>query len=529
MSDIANQPEKSVVDEPPKAVEEITSTSEAAIPTEAATTTIADEKPAEQKPAEEEAPKEEAPKEPELKEITHGLLSKTHGGLLAFFKTKRFFYFQDEPFSEDKLKTYLAKENAKDNVHRAIAAYASQTCKGLLIYSKTEGQKETPHGIIKLADVTEVIPAGGTKFVLKLASGDLHFEAPVAERDSWVHTIKTKIAEAKVINTEITESEDYKAALEKFASKPSPVVAAKEPETTDKDVDAEESKPVAADKADASEINGPSDNDVPEAGPSKEELKRSASKKGKRQSVFSSFLKRDKQPEDKQPEDKKEGATDAPEETTDTAEAVPAAAPTVATEDEEPKSEDVEKPVEPAASPKAPAASKRQSFLGKFFKSDAADEKKPADEKKEEPVKEATVEEVAEEGDAKPEEPSEAAAESSANSPKEKRKTSFFPFGKKGDVKSDTEDDAKSPSSTAGPKNLLTGLLRKASNATKGKEPEAKDVVVPPATVEESEEPTPAAATTEEATAAASEPATTIGDVPDAVTVGSTPPVQAAA
>lgn len=67
-----------------------------------------------------------------------------------FFKQRRFFYFQDEPIPEDKLKTYLHKDTAS----RSTAAYASQTGKGLLLYSKVEGQKEVPHGIIKLVSTS---------------------------------------------------------------------------------------------------------------------------------------------------------------------------------------------------------------------------------------------------------------------------------------------------------------------------------------------------------------------------------------
>jgi hypothetical protein len=109
------------------------------------------------------------------------------------------------------LKTYLHK----DNHSKTTAAYALQTGKGLWFYSKDEANK-VPHGVIKLADVTEVTETGTNKFVLKLSTGDLHFEAPATERDSWVFTLKTKIAEAKASAEEVTESDAYKAALEKL-------------------------------------------------------------------------------------------------------------------------------------------------------------------------------------------------------------------------------------------------------------------------------------------------------------------------
>lgn len=76
-----------------------------------------------------------------------------------------------------------------------------------------------PHGVIKLADVIEVTESGTNKFVLKLASGDLHFEAPT-ERGSWVHTLRSKITEAKAAADDIVESDGYKAALEKLSMYP---------------------------------------------------------------------------------------------------------------------------------------------------------------------------------------------------------------------------------------------------------------------------------------------------------------------
>lgn len=129
-----------------------------------------------------------------------------------FFKQKRFFYFQDDAIAEEKLKTYLHKENA----NKANAAHAIQTGKGLWFYSKEESQKDIPHGIIKLAEVSDVVSNAANKFVLRIPTGDLHFEAPPTERDSWVFTLKGKVADAKASEEAIVESEVYKAALEKL-------------------------------------------------------------------------------------------------------------------------------------------------------------------------------------------------------------------------------------------------------------------------------------------------------------------------
>lgn len=125
--------------------------------------------------------------------------------------------------------------------------------------------------------------------------------------------------------------------------------------------------------------------------------------------------------------------------------------------------------------------------------------------------------------------------------PKEqKRKSSFFsPFKKEkkaDDVKSDTEEGEPSspkPSTSPVPKpGLLTGLIRRASKAGKGKETEPKEVVAP-ATVPEEVTPAAPATTTETETpngAPAATESDAIGEVvPETVTVGQAPAVQAAA
>jgi hypothetical protein len=134
-----------------------------------------------------------------------------------------------------------------------------------------------------------------------------------------------------------------------------------------------------------------------------------------------------------------------------------------------------------------------------------------------------------------------AEATSPTTGPREqKRKSSFFsPFKKEkraDDVKSDTEEGEPSspkPSTSPVPKpGLLTGLMRRASKAGKGKETEPGEVTAPATVVEET---TPAApVTTTETETPNGAPATAetnaIGDVvPEAVTAGQAHPVQAAA
>ncbi|PUU82339.1 Pleckstrin homology domain-domain-containing protein [Tuber borchii] len=576
---------KPVAAEPPKpaGTEEVAPVPEtvaAPVTTSDDVTPVAADKPAEETAATEEKKEDD---KPEPKEITQGTLSKFPSGLLAFFKTKRFFYFQDEPIPEDRLKVYLQKANSA----HGIAAYASQTGKGLLLYSKAEGQ--SPHGIIKLADVTEVTSVGAAKFVLKIPNGgDLHFESP-GERDSWVFTLRHKITEAKAIEEEIVSSDGYKATLEKLKN-PTPIATAKAPEGP---VETKEEK------------------ETGEAKPEEGAENRSASKNRKRTSVFG-FRKKEKVEEKKEEKDEPKEEPGAVEPTTATTDA-PAEVPVVAEakEAEDAKPAEETKQAEKATeAPAAPKTAKRHSYFNvNVFNRGERKDKEVADDKKEEEAKPEPTEPKTE-GEAAPAEvkpvdvvapeastaaekspassppksrfytgifdrksekaekepetkPAEASTEPAAvpviatdstatpaeesteatsptTGPKEqKRKSSFFsPFKKEkkaDDVKSDTEEGEPSspkPSTSPVPKPGLLTLIRRASKAGKGKETESKEVVAP-ATV--AEEVTPAAtATTAETETPNGAPVATESDaigevVPETVAVGQGHAVQAAA
>ncbi|CAZ82137.1 unnamed protein product [Tuber melanosporum] len=574
MSD-AVKPEdtKPVAVEPSKSTE--TEGTAAASETVTAPATTSDEV----TPVAADKPVEETAAPPEPKEITQGTLSRFPSGLMAFFKTKRFFYFQDEPIPEERLKVYLQKANST----HTTAAYASQTGKGLLLYSKAEGQ--SPHGIIKLADVTEVTSLGAAKFVLKIPHGnDLHFESP-GERDSWVFTLKHKITEAKAIEEEIVSSEGYKSTLARL-SKSTPIAAAKAPE---KPVETKEEK------------------ETGESKPEEDAEKRSASKGKKRVSVFG-FLKKERVEEKKGESAEK----DEPKEESNVAEPTAATtdAPVDATVGAEVKETEAVKPVEGTKevekAPEVPKPVKRHSYFTVNPFNREKKEKEVAEDKKEGGATEHKTETETAPTEAKPidvaPEASTATGESSASPPKhrfytnifdrrgdkteketetkpadpvtepaavpatttgstttpgeestvaeatspttgpreQKRKSSFFsPFKKEkraDDVKSDTEEGEPSspkPSTSPVPKpGLLTGLMRRASKAGKGKETEPGEVTAPATVVEET---TPAApVTTTETETPNGAPATAetnaIGDVvPEAVTAGQAHPVQAAA
>jgi hypothetical protein len=62
--------------------------------------------------------------------------------------SKRFFYFSDEAVEAKQLSAY--RSNEKPAVANPIVAWASQTGKGLLFFTKRPEDKATPAGIISL-------------------------------------------------------------------------------------------------------------------------------------------------------------------------------------------------------------------------------------------------------------------------------------------------------------------------------------------------------------------------------------------
>jgi len=209
----------------------------------------------------------------------------------------------------------------------------------------------------------------------------------------------------------------------------------------------------------------------------------------------------------------------------------------------------------PATEPAEPVAaitetlatgSKPSKFLAGIFEKRAKSPgPKTADEKAAEvpEVKlEANEPPVEEEVLALAEEAAVAETAASPNSPKEKRKSSFFGFKKekKEEVKSDSEDEpASKPIATSPlPKGGLLGLMRKASLAGR-RAAEPKEVATPASTAVAEEElaKTPAVPETAEpvktdekpAEQSKAEAAPAVGDVPGAVTVGQTPVVKATA
>ncbi|KAL5334714.1 Pleckstrin homology domain-containing protein [Aspergillus crustosus] len=492
--------------------------------------------------AAEETNTEETKEEPqEIKPASESTLGYKAPGLVKSLRfAKRFFYFSDEPVEAKQLTGFRANE--KPAVANPIVAWASQTGKGLLFFTKRAEDKATPAGIISLADISDVTKEGSNEFLFKLNGHKHTFQASSStERDSWVAALESKSTEAKAEKETITSSEGYKAELEKL-TKPVVVAPVKPAETKE---EAKEEEPKKEEEAAA--VAAPT-----------EEAKdaKSRSRSRKRASIFGSLLGKKDETEEKKEEKKEEAkaeetpaeATEAPateaahavEPSTETpvAAVAPAAvaAPVEASEKKEEDKEEKKDETEQVA----PAKAKRSSIFGNFFQKVTSPSHEKSEKEAAAPAEPAPVASTAPQLDnpveeaAKPIEPESvtaapeaeaakdatpaetpAATESPAATTKDKRRTSFFSsFGKKkGD--SDSEAAETEPKAKG---NKLGGLFRKPSKAVK---PEAKE------TAETKAEPASETAPVEESKPAETAPTT---EEAKPVTVAATStPVQAAA
>ncbi|KAK8064898.1 hypothetical protein PG994_007536 [Apiospora phragmitis] len=307
---------------------------------------------AEEPAAAETAAAAEEKREEEAKPIEEGTLEHKGAGAgfpknLMFSKTH--FWFGSEAVPSEKLAAYLKSEKATDVGHH-VAAWATETGKGLLFYGK-EADKATPHGIIPLADAAEPTTEGNNKFTV-VAKGQKHaFKAPnTADRDNWVSQLKLRIAEAKELATTVTESETYKKTLETL--KPTPA-AKKE----DKPAATEETPAVtegaATEETQTPTVVEPAAEPKKEGEAKEEPKRRSASRK--RASIFGNLLGGGK----------KEEKAAATEETPATAEGAEET-PTVETPAAEPTAEGAATEAAPATEekPVKPTPTKRASLFG---------------------------------------------------------------------------------------------------------------------------------------------------------------------
>jgi hypothetical protein len=170
---------------------------------------------AEAEPATEAAKEEDKKEEPkeELKPIEEGVLEHKKGTSFpkSLLFTKHTVWFGTDAVEAKALESYLKTEKASEaSVHNA--AWATKTGAGLVFYGE---KKDAILGVISLADASEPEADGSNKFHFSSKGVKHTFKAVTKlDRDSWVAQLKTKIAEAKEASAAVTESEEYKSAVE---------------------------------------------------------------------------------------------------------------------------------------------------------------------------------------------------------------------------------------------------------------------------------------------------------------------------
>ncbi|KAF2430526.1 hypothetical protein EJ08DRAFT_697270 [Tothia fuscella] len=184
---------------------------------------------------EEPKKEEKTPAEPKYEgQLAYQAPSNFLRELLPLPPKKQFFWFGTEPVASQELNHYLAK--GKEAAH-STAAWASQTGTGLLYFNKHGEKKDSPTGVLNLADAEDIKSSGLHEISFKLHNHKHRFEAPEADRDSWLAAFKKVAAEAKEKKEEIVNSEGYKEALTKLrpaAAVIAPVSAAKTTEAAPK-------------------------------------------------------------------------------------------------------------------------------------------------------------------------------------------------------------------------------------------------------------------------------------------------------
>ncbi|KAH7080518.1 Pleckstrin homology domain-containing protein [Paraphoma chrysanthemicola] len=389
-------------------------------PTEGATPATEEPKAATEEatpaPAAVEEKKDEVKPEVKVAEpIYSGALGYKAPGLKnAFRYSKKYFWFGEESVPASNLREYLRGE--KPEIAHGVAAWSSQTGKGLLYFVKHADQKENPAGVLNLAYADNLHKDGTVAFAFKISGHKHAFEAQTApERDGWFVAVEKAIAEAKEAKEGIESSEGYKEQKEKIGKPTTLAAATASSSTPKKSTDATpkpvETEPVAEGSTAVAPVRtgSSSSSSSDEEKKAKKSKSKSRSASRKRASIFGGLLgKKDKaeeKAEQKKEEHKAEGeaAKTEPEVKKDEAPIVPVTeipvtAPVI-TQDipkagEELKTEaapapavgaavEESKPVESSAKvDEKPKPTKRGSIFGTFFEK----VKSPTHEKKEHEV-----------------------------------------------------------------------------------------------------------------------------------------------
>lgn len=131
---------------------------------------------------------------------------------------KHYFWLGDEAVPSQDLSQYLRGE--KPEVSHSVAAWSSQTGKGLLFFSKDENAKKTPVGVLNLADATDVAKDGNEDFSFKIARHRHIFQAKDNdERNGFVVAIEQASKQAAESRESIQNSEGYKGSLKQLGKR----------------------------------------------------------------------------------------------------------------------------------------------------------------------------------------------------------------------------------------------------------------------------------------------------------------------
>ncbi|KAF2686558.1 hypothetical protein K458DRAFT_402164 [Lentithecium fluviatile CBS 122367] len=365
-------------------------------PAEAAVEPKAEETPKVEGEAAAAAPAEEKKEEKPVEPIYSGALGYKAPGLKNVFRySKKYFWFGEEAaVPTSSLTHYLRGEKAE--VANPTAAWSSVTGKGLVFFAKHADQKETPAGVLNLADATELSKDGTIAFHFKLHGGKHSFEAQNSvERNGWYVAFEKAIEEATAAKEGIVSSESYKEELEKLR-KPATLAAPATGSTPKKSTEVApkpaegETSAAAAETAPARAGSSSSSSSDEEKKKKKAKSKSRSASRGKRSSIFGTFLGKKDKVEEKVEEKKTEKAEEKEEKkaekegetpavVAEPSTAAPVTAPVVTEEAGKPTEETKAAVVPEEKKEEKPKPVKRGSIFGNFVEK----LKSPTHEKKE--------------------------------------------------------------------------------------------------------------------------------------------------
>jgi hypothetical protein len=134
----------------------------------------------------------------------------------SLIPSKKEFWLSDAAVESQNLDLFLRGE--KPEVAHPIAAWATQTGKGLLFFNKKGDTDRThPADILPLYEATDLKKEPTHQFAFKIGASTHTFKATSdAERDGWYLSIEKAIELAKASKEEIQGQESYTSEVEKL-------------------------------------------------------------------------------------------------------------------------------------------------------------------------------------------------------------------------------------------------------------------------------------------------------------------------